>query len=235
MIIVFVIIILLAVIYWLFMSPFSQVFGGYPWRVATKDKVIALTFDDGPNEPYTSEIADYLAEKKIKATFFQVGECINRYPETTKRLHQDGHVIGNHSVHHRFLDYFVHPTYRQEIVDNQKIITDLIGVQPALFRSPWLWRQPALLRTLRQLNIQPVSGEFCHELEVFQPSGQSIAKRTLAKIKPGSIIIFHDGFDAKGGNRTQTVTAVKITIDELINLGYRFVTISELLQVPAYQ
>lgn len=233
--IIFIIIVLVAVIYWLFMSPVSQVFGRYPWRVETTDKLVALTFDDGPNEPFTSEIADYLAEKNINATFFQVGECIKRYPEVTKRLYRDGHVIGNHSVHHRFLNYLLHPTYRQEIVDNQAIIADSIGVQPALFRSPWLWRQPLLFKTLRQLGLQPVSGEFCHELEVFQPKGARIAKRTLAKIKPGSIIIFHDGFDAKGGNRQQTVAAVKLTVEELLAKGYSFVTISELLKVPAYQ
>lgn len=233
--IVVVIIGLGGIAYWLFMSPFSQVFGSYPWFIKTNEKVVALTFDDGPNEPYTSEIADYLAKKRIKATFFQVGTCIERYPAATRRLNADGHVIGNHSVHHRFIDHLIHPSYKQEIVQNQEIIAKQIGKKPTLFRSPWLWRQPWLLHTLRQHSLQPVSGQFCDTLEVFQPKAERIARRTLTKVKPGSIIIFHDGFNAKVASRSQTVKAVKITVEALIKQGYRFATISELFKMPAYQ
>jgi peptidoglycan/xylan/chitin deacetylase (PgdA/CDA1 family) len=222
-------------LYWLFMSPSSQVFGRYPWHLRTDKKVVALTFDDGPNEPYTSQIADFLADKQIKATFFQVGMCIERYPLVTKRLYDDGHDIGNHSVHHRFSDHLKHPGYKQEIAQNQEIIFRCIGRQPALFRSPWLMRQPWLMRSLRKQSLQPVSGRFCHPLEVFQPSGERIARATLKKVRPGSIIIFHDGFDGRGGDRSQTVKAVKITVDGLIKQGYKCVTVSELLGVPAYQ
>jgi len=222
-------------LYWLFMSPWSQIFGRYPWQVRTDKKVVALTFDDGPNEPYTSQIADFLADKQVKATFFQVGTCIERYPDTTKRLYADGHDIGNHSVHHRFSDYLKHPVYMQEIMENQEIIFRHIGKRPALFRSPWLWRQPWMLRSLRAQSLQPVSGRFCHSLEVFQPSGERIAKAALKKVRPGSIIIFHDGFDSKTGDRSQTVKAVKITVNSLLQQGYECVPISELLGVPAYQ
>jgi peptidoglycan-N-acetylglucosamine deacetylase len=222
-------------LYRLFMSPSSQVFGRYPWRARTDKKVVALTFDDGPNEPYTSQIADFLADKKIKASFFQVGTCIERYPSVTRRLYDDGHDIGNHSLHHRFSDYLKHPVYKQEIAKNQEIIFRHIGKRPALFRSPWLMRQPLLLRSLRAQSLQPISGRFCHPLEVFQIKGERIAKATLKKVRPGSIIIFHDGFDGKTGDRSQTVKAVKITVNSLLQQGYKCVTVSELLGVPAYQ
>jgi peptidoglycan/xylan/chitin deacetylase (PgdA/CDA1 family) len=223
-----------ALLYGLFLSPMSQVFGRYPWHGPSGGKVVALTFDDGPNEPYTSHIADFLAQKQIKATFFEVGVCVERYPQVTQRLHDEGHIIGNHSVHHRFSDHLMHPSYKREIMQNQEIIARCIGKRPALFRSPWLWRQPWLLHTLRANGLQPVSGRFCSALEVFQPDGARIAKRTLAKVKPGAIIIFHDGFDGKTGNRAQTVKAVKITVNSLLKQGYRFVTITELLDLPAY-
>lgn len=222
-------------LYWLFMSPMSQVFGRYPWHANTHDKVVALTFDDGPNEPYTSQIADFLRKKHIQATFFEVGACIERYPAVTKRLYKDGHVIGNHSVHHRFSDHLKHPSYKQEIRQNQEIINQTIGKRPALFRSPWLLRQPWLLHSVRTAGLHPVSGRFCHSFEVFQPRAERIAKRTLAKVKPGAIIIFHDGFDGRTGNRQQTAQAVEITVNSLLKQGYRFVTISELLDLPAYQ
>jgi peptidoglycan/xylan/chitin deacetylase (PgdA/CDA1 family) len=225
----------IGMLYWLLLSPRSQIFGRYPWRKNTQEKVVALTFDDGPNEPYTSQIADFLADKHVKATFFQVGTCIERYPAVTQKLYAAGHEIGNHSVHHRFSDHLKHPSYAAEIRKNQEIIYAQIGKRPALFRSPWLFRQPWLLHSVHTAGLQPVSGRFCHSLEVFQPSGARIAARTLKKVRPGSIIIFHDGFDARGGNRSQTVKAVRMTVDALLKQGYRCVTISELLGVPAYQ
>jgi peptidoglycan-N-acetylglucosamine deacetylase len=220
--------------YWLFMSPYSQAFGHYPYRGERRDQVVALTFDDGPNEPYTSQIADYLSSRNVRATFFQVGKCVERFPEITAKLHAAGHVIGNHSLTHKFHTYLRPGAMAHEVAQTQEILRSRLHRTPALIRTPWLWRQPWLLRTLRRNSLQPVSGEFCHALEVFQPNGAGIARRALAKTKPGSILIFHDGFDDRGGNRSQTVRAVKITTDELLRRGYRFVTIDELLSIPAY-
>jgi peptidoglycan/xylan/chitin deacetylase (PgdA/CDA1 family) len=221
--------------YWTFMSPYSQAFGRYPYRGERRDRVVALTFDDGPNEPYTSQIADYLSSKHIRATFFQVGRCVERFPETTARIHAAGHVIGNHSLTHEFHAYLMPGRLAREVARTQEILRGRLGRAPALFRSPWLWRQPMLLRTVRRNSLHPVAGEFCHALEVFQPDGARIARRAIAKTRPGSILIFHDGFDGRGGNRSETVRAVQITTEELLRQGYRFVTIDELLGVAAYQ
>jgi peptidoglycan/xylan/chitin deacetylase (PgdA/CDA1 family) len=221
--------------YWLLMSPYSQVFGSYPYRGGDADRRVALTFDDGPNEPYTSEILDYLAEQDIRATFFQVGVCVERHPETTERIAAAGHVIGNHSLTHRFDTYLRPRRFEREVERTQDILSERLGRTPALARSPWLWRQPMLLRMLRGRNLQPVSGVFCHPLEVFQVDGARIARRAVAKTRPGTILIFHDGFDGRGGDRSETVRAVKFTTEALLARGYHFVTVDELLAVPAYQ
>lgn len=221
-------------VYWLFMSPYSQVFGDFPWKAKKDEKVIALTFDDGPNEPYTTQIVNFLNERNVKATFFQVGKCIEKYPDTTRKIIQSGHVVGNHSLSHAFHLYLTHPKFETELIKCQEIVKKYTGKTPALFRPPWLWRQPRLLSTLRKHKLQPVSGEFCHSLEVFRIDGFKIARATLKKVKPGAIIIFHDGFDSRGGDRTQTVKAVKIVVDELIARGYKFATIDKLLNLKAY-
>ena len=221
--------------YWTMMSPYSQLLGPFPYRADTADKVIALTFDDGPNEPYTSQIADILARAGIKATFFQVGECVDRYPHVTARLARDGHVIGDHSHSHRFIRCLTANTQRSQTQAAQQALTRALGRTPALYRPPWLLRTPTLPAVLRRHGLSPVSGEFCHALEVFQPPPQRIARRTLAKARPGAILIFHDGFDAHGGNRANTVAAVPIVITELTHRGYAFVTIDDLLGIPAYQ
>jgi peptidoglycan/xylan/chitin deacetylase (PgdA/CDA1 family) len=222
------------VLYWVFMAPAAQVFGRYPYRGDRADRVVALTFDDGPNEPYTSQIADLLDHKGIRGTFFQVGACVARHPETTDRLIEAGHVVGNHSMTHRFTTYLRPGAFRREIDQNQRLLRERLGRTPALARTPWLWRQPVLLRMLRKRGLEPVSGIFCHPLEVFQRDGAAIAKWALARTKPGTILIFHDGFDGRGGFRGETVEAVRLTIEGLEARGYRFVTVDELLGVPAY-
>jgi len=230
-----VVILVVALAYWVFMSSYSQIFGTFPWRVKTSKKVIALTFDDGPNEPYTSEILDYLNSKDVKATFFQVGKCVKRYPQTTKKIIEAGHVIGNHSLSHAFHNYLTHPAFEDEIASNQQILKNVIGKSPALFRSPWLWRQPWLLKSLKKYNLSPVSGQFCSPLEPFQIDGKKIASSAIRIAKPGAIIIFHDGKESKGGDRSETVKAVKIVVNRLIQDGYEFKTVDELLGIKAYQ
>ena len=221
--------------YALFMLPQSQVFGRYPYRAAPADRVVALTFDDGPNEPYTSEIADILESRGIRGTFFQVGRCVERYPAATDRVAAAGHVIGNHSLTHRFGTYLRPGAYRREVDRTQDVLRERLGRTPALARTPWLWRQPALLRMLRQRRLEPVAGVFGHPLEVFHRDGAAMARRAIAQTRPGTILIFHDGFDGRVGDRTQTVKAVRLTVDGLLERGYRFVTVDELLGVPAYQ
>lgn len=222
-------------IYWLFLSPYSQLFGRYPWRGVTTERLVALTFDDGPNEPYTSQIADYLDGKRVRATFFQVGRCAERYPQTVARIAAAGHVIGNHSLTHRFRTYLQPGRFEREVEQTQQILRTISGKTPMLVRSPWLWRHPPLLRMLRRRGLQPVSGTFGHMLEVFQPDGARMARRAVAKARPGMILIFHDGFDSRGGDRAETVRAVKIATEALLAQGYRFVTVDELLRVPPHR
>jgi peptidoglycan/xylan/chitin deacetylase (PgdA/CDA1 family) len=228
-------IIVLLSLYWLFMSSFSQVFGRYPYRAKTDKKLIALTFDDGPNEQYTSDILKILEKYSIKATFFLVGKAILREPGLTKKIYNSGHTIGNHSLSHEFHKYFSSLTFKKEILNNQEIIKKQIGQKPALFRSPWLWRQPFLLSTLKKYGLQPISGEFCHPLEVLQIDSDKIAAHVLKIVRSGSIIIFHDGKDGKTGNRRETVKAVETVISSLNAQGYEFITVDKLLNIPAYQ
>ena len=231
---VLIIILVLATIYWLFMSSYSQVFGAYPYKGVTSEPVIALTFDDGPNEPYTSQIVDYLNGMNIRATFFQVGKCVERYPGVSKKMMRAGHVIGNHSLSHEFYQYCLHPRFMDEVKQNQIILRQAMGKTPGLYRSPWLLRQPWLLSTVKKQSLRPVSGVFCHPLEPWQPTAARIAKRAIKKAKPGTILIFHDGVEGRGGDRSQTVEAIKITVEELLRRNYKFVTVDELLGIPAY-
>jgi peptidoglycan/xylan/chitin deacetylase (PgdA/CDA1 family) len=215
------------------MSPYSQSVGNFPYRLATEHdpriKSVALSFDDGPNEPYTSQIAEYLDERGIKATFFQVGTCVLRHPETARALLAAGHVIGNHSFSHRFSRCWRARDQLTEIERSQDVFHSVLGIQPTLFRPPWLTRTTNLFDILADHHMSAVSGEFCHAFEPLQPPAQWIARRALAKARPGSILIFHDGYDSKGADRTNTVAAVRTVVDALIARGYHFETVPQLL------
>lgn len=224
-----------AAAYWALLSPTSQLLGTFPSRGPGGDRLVALTFDDGPNEPFTSQIGTFLAAEGIVATFFQVGECVERYPEVSRQLMVQGHVLGNHSYTHSVLRCFTPSAQREETLRTQQSVADATGRRPALYRPPWLFRTPSLLRVLRKARLRPVSGTFCHPWEVFQPDARKIARRVLAKTRPGSIIIFHDGFDARGGDRAQTAAAVPLVVAALRSRGYSFLPVHELLHIPAYQ
>jgi peptidoglycan/xylan/chitin deacetylase (PgdA/CDA1 family) len=219
--------------YWVLMSPYSQLLGPFPYRGAGSERVVALTFDDGPNEPYTSQIADLLDSHGIKATFFQVGRAVGRHPEVTARLAASGHVIGHHGQAHQFGRYLRRQSLATDIAQGLDAFA-VQGLRPLLYRPPWLLRITALRGIARKHRLRVISGEFCHALEVFQPAPERIARRALAKTRPGSILIFHDGFDGRGGNRASTVEAVKMVVDGLISRGYRFTTVDRLLDIPAY-
>jgi peptidoglycan-N-acetylglucosamine deacetylase len=220
--------------YWLCMSSYSQALGPFPYRGAADRKVVALTFDDGPNEPYTSQLADFLGDRGVRATFFQVGRAVLRHPEVTRRLVREGHVVGNHGYSHEVTNYLGAGTLAADVAAGQEALAS-VGVRPALYRPPWLLRVPALRPVLREHGLHAVSGEFCHALEVAQPDPQRIARRALAKARPGAVIIFHDGYDGHPGNRASTVAAARIVVDRLIADGYAFTTVDDLLGLPAYQ
>ena len=226
---------LAAASYWTLMSPYSQLLGPFPYRRRTTEQVVALTFDDGPNEPYTSQIADVLGNSNVCATFFAVGACVERHPEAARRLLREGHVLGSHGYSHRVRRCAGRAVLRDEVRRADEVFTRQLGLRPLLFRPPWLLRTPGLFDLAREQSLQLVSGEFAHVLEVAQPSPARIARRAVAKTRPGSIIIFHDGFDAKGGDRAATVAAVELVVAELSARGYRFTTVDRLLGVDPYR
>jgi peptidoglycan-N-acetylglucosamine deacetylase len=220
--------------YWTGFRPRSQIFGPFPYQGKVSEPVVALSFDDGPNEPYTSRLLAVLEDRNVRATFFSVGRCADRFPSTVRAVVQAGHVLGNHSYSHRFSSYLTAPSQRTEIRRCQDRLAAIADVRPSLYRPPWLCHWPWVLASVRAARLQVVSGRFGHPLEIFQPPAGTIAATAARLARPGAILIFHDGFDARGGRRDQTVAAIGPLIDRLRDRGYRFATVNELLGVPAY-
>ena len=212
----------------------SQRFGPFPYRGDTDEPVVALTFDDGPNEPWTSRLLDVLGEREVPGTFFQVGRCAERHPDVTRRVVAEGHVLGNHSLSHAFGRYLSDPRQTAEIRGGQQVLHAVAGVRPLLYRPPWLCHWPWVLDGVARSGSSVVSGTFGHPLEVFQPPASRLAAGAARRAAPGTMLILHDGREARGGPRAQTVGAVGPLVDRLRARGYRFTTVDRLLGVPAY-
>jgi len=193
---------------------------------------IALTFDDGPNEPYTSQVLSILEQYKIKATFFIIGQNARRYPEICRRIVTNGNVIGNHSYHHRkSLCLRRGKTIAREIELTNQTIYECTGFEPKLFRPPHGFRTPSLMRTVRHLGYTVVSWDNITGDWKADKSGEEIVRAIVQRVKPGSVIVLHDGRDSRPSyDRSQMLQALPLVIEPLKKRGFDFVTIPELLE-----
>ncbi len=145
-----------------------------------------------------------------------------------------GHVLANHSYAHAWTRYLTHPRQAQEVARGRATLGEIAGVDPLLYRPPWLCHPPWVLRSVAASGAQVVSGTFAHPLEVLQPSAARLTAGALRRVRPEGMLILHDGREARGGARGETVLAVGPLIDRLRERGYTFVTVDELLDTPAY-
>ena len=185
-------------------------------------KRIALTFDDGPSS-FTARILDVLEVQDVRATFFVEGRKVAGHEDLLKRMLDAGHVIGNHSFDHVSLAKADRAALRQ-IDDTQAAIRTATGFTPCLLRPPFGLGSRTLLRALSRRHL--TSTLWSVNPRDFQtPGTATIKRRVLAGVKPGAIILTHDG----GGDRSQTEAAIPSIIRTLKARGYRFVTVTDLL------
>lgn len=213
---------------WLATSYKFQLFGKMITHVSTNEKALALTYDDGPNPPYTESLLDVLHEFDAKATFFTIGKNVENNLATAHRIVAEGHELGNHSYSHQKLVNINLDTIRSEIQKADNIISDLGGQSDIHFRAPLglkrvrlPWELARRKKTNILWNVDPKDYE--------TPGPEKIADRIVNNVEPGSIVLLHDG----GGDRSQTVAATKIVLQKLQQKGYQFKTISELLALQA--
>jgi peptidoglycan/xylan/chitin deacetylase (PgdA/CDA1 family) len=222
----------LGILSWLIFDQRLQAFGPVKNKIKTNKKIIALTFDDGPNEPYTSEILDILDSYNFKATFFVVGDNALKHPETIKKIISSGHEIGCHGQSHSFMKYIYEPTFFEELSKCKKTLNDLDVKNIKLVRTPWLMKNWAIFGGLKKAGFKfIVGGKYSSFFEPLGASPDYVFKSITKRLKKGDIIIFHDGHDAKGGDRTNTVAAVSRLAEFLKNSGYKSVSVSQLLEI----
>ncbi|MBD2740174.1 polysaccharide deacetylase family protein [Coleofasciculus sp. FACHB-1120] len=196
------------------------------YRVTPKNKIIALTFDDGPWGKTTLQVLDILKKNNIKATFFWVGEQLQSYPAVAQRVVAEGHAIGNHTWHHSYRQ-MDEATAAREIDDTAALIYKTTGVTTAYFRPPGGNLQNGLAAYAQKNNYAVMMWSInSADSRRHRLSAPKLVKNILKSAFPGSIVLMHDG----GGNHSTTVQALPQIVEKLKKQGYEFVTLPELLQ-----
>ena len=212
---------------WLKSPRSPQLFGTCIHRVKTEEKMVALTFDDGPS-PYTGQILAALRTANVRATFFLLGKHAEKRPDLVRQLYEEGHEIGNHSYSHQPLIFRKRSFIREEIEKTDRIIRQTGYSGPIHFRAPYGRKLVALPWILAQMGRPHILFDVIPD-DWDCPGVSLIARRIVEGVKPGSIVLCHDGWESSAEqDRSQTVEALPIVIEKLKAAGYRFVTISEL-------
>ena len=208
---------------------------GTIYHINTLDKAVALTFDDGPSPVWTPKILDELKKAGEKATFFMIGEHVEKYPDVARRVAEEGHEIGNHTIDHHVLVYYKMDELEKEIKDNEKIIKTITGQTTRYFRPPKACLTAKEKKKIREMGYKTVLWTL-NSKDWVTFDDKYIIRYILNHIKPGDIILFHDSggvFTAEGGNRNETVKTIAQLTQKLKEKGYSFVTITDLLNMKS--
>ena len=196
------------------------------WEINTTEKVISLTFDDGPHRKYTPEILDLLKKYDAKATFFVLGANAEKNPDVLLRMYEEGHELANHTYTHPSSKNV--PNLMKEIRQTHEVIYSITGYSTKLFRPVEGIYTDDLIDAVVKEGYKVVMWSWhLDTLDWKNPGVGKIVKFVLDGAKEGNVVLFHDG----GGNREQTVKALEKILPELQQRGFTFVTVSELMEI----
>ena len=181
-------------------------------------KLVALTFDDGPHPVYTERLLDGLKERNVKATFFLIGKSADKYPDLVKRMAEEGHLIGNHTMDHVQLNHQTYDQALEQIRQSNQVITKITGQTPRYIRPPFgEWSkelEEEVDMTAVLWDVDPVDWKV--------KNTETVVKRILKNAGEGDIILLHDVYGT-------SVDAALEIIDQMRAEGYEFVTVDEII------
>ena len=204
---------------------YGRTFSGLPFGT----KQLALTYDDGPNDPHTLRLLEVLARHDVRATFFLIGRYVAQRPDIVREIVKAGHIIGNHTFTHPLLIFKTAAETRDELTRCRVAIHEAVGEHSNLFRPPFGGRRPATLHVARQLGLEPVMWNVTG-YDWNAPPSTVIEEKVSSQIRGGDVILLHDGGHKQmGADRSQTVIATDHLITRYRSQGYAFATIREML------
>ena len=193
-------------------------------------KKIAITFDDGPHPVHTEKILDILKKYNVKATFFIIGANAEKLPDIVKRTFDEGHELGNHTYNHVFVNRVSDEKLREEIAAMDKVIFDITGTRPIVFRPPGGAYNDKKVEIISETGHKCILWSWWQDTRDWScPPVDKVVHTVVSNLHDGDIVLFHD---FNSGN-TPTVEALEIIIPDLISKNYEFVSVSELIsEVP---
>jgi peptidoglycan/xylan/chitin deacetylase (PgdA/CDA1 family) len=212
------------------MAPTGQWYGRTFAGLKRASKQIALTYDDGPNDPHTFKLLEVLARHEVHATFFMIGRYVRQRPDIVLDVSRAGHVIGNHTLTHSLLIFESAAPTRTELVECRTALTDAVGKHSNLFRPPFGGRRPLTLRIARDLGLETVMWNVTG-YDWNAPSAAYVEKKVMGQTRGGDVILLHDGgHRAMGADRGPTVIATDNLIRRYKDQGFQFVTVTEMME-----
>lgn len=184
-------------------------------RISGRGRHMMLTFDDGPNRDYTPHILDTLAKYKVPAMFFLCGECVVENKELVARMADEGHVVGNHTWTHPLLTTLNRREIRDEMASTSDAIEDSYGERPQWFRAPYGAWNRAAFQLGAEMGMEPMAWTV-DTTDWMTPGTSTIIDRVESGAAPGVVVLSHDA----GGDRSQTVHAIREWLPHLIDSGY---------------
>lgn len=212
------------------MAPTAQWYGRTFTGLPRGLKKIALTFDDGPNDPHTLRLLEVLARHDVKATFFFIGRYVEQHPDIAREVVKAGHAVGNHTFTHPLLIFKTESEVKAELSACGRALSDAVGEHSNLFRPPFGGRRPAVLRIARSMGYEPVMWNVTG-YDWDAPSAEHIERKVGGQVRGGDVILLHDGgHKAFGADRSHTVTATDRIVTRYKSEGYEFLTIPQMME-----
>src|SRR5579871_2401561 len=210
------------------MAPTGQWYGRTFTGLARGTKQLALTYDDGPNDPHTLRLLEVLARHEVHATFFLIGRYARQRPEIVQEIVKAGHIVGNHTYTHPLPIFKGDDEIRKELSDCRAALQDAVGEHSNLFRPPFGGRRPGTLRLARELDLSPIMWNVTG-YDWNAPPAAVIERKVSRQIRGGDVVLLHDGgHQQMGADRSQTVLATDRLIAQYKSEGYEFVTIPQM-------
>ena len=211
------------------MAPAGQWYGRTFTGLPAGSKKLALTYDDGPNDPHTLRLLEVLAKHNVHATFFLIGRYVKERPDIAREIAQAGHAIGNHTFNHPNLIFASPRQTRTELQQCQQALYDAVGRHFTLFRPPFGGRRPGTLQLARNLGLEPIMWNVMG----WDWSGRSadyVEQKVHKHTRGGDVILLHDGgHSAFGADRSQTVLATARLIARYRSEGHELLRIPEMI------